>query len=142
MNILERERLLIQLRRLIRAGIFPRGDITVLLVFSQCFSVRGLIFLTKMPPAGFVAIARVQAHQFRQFEEIRNATGFFERLIDFLSASEDSTGGISAKLREALKIASAGTEVAFVSGFDPDEFSKALKGLDFHGTIVKVPSRD
>ena len=59
-----------------------------------------------------------------------------------LSASGDSTGGIAAKVREALKIASAGTEVAFVSGFEPREFSKALKGLDFHGTIVRVPSRD
>ena len=59
-----------------------------------------------------------------------------------LSASGDSTGGIAAKVRDALKIASAGTEVAFVSGFEPHEFSKALKGLDFHGTIVRVPSRD
>jgi len=59
-----------------------------------------------------------------------------------LSASEDATGGIALKVREALKMASAGTEVAFVSGFDPHEFSKALKGLDFHGTIVRVPSRD
>jgi isopentenyl phosphate kinase len=59
-----------------------------------------------------------------------------------LSASGDATGGIALKVREALKIASAGTEVAFVSGFNPREFSKALKGLDFHGTIVRVPSRD
>jgi isopentenyl phosphate kinase len=59
-----------------------------------------------------------------------------------LSASGDATGGIAGKVREALRIASAGTEVAFVSGFRPREFSKALKGLDFHGTIVRVPSRD
>ena len=56
--------------------------------------------------------------------------------------SSDATGGISLKVREALKMAASGTEVAFVSGFRPREFSKALKGLDFHGTIVKVPSRD
>jgi isopentenyl phosphate kinase len=58
------------------------------------------------------------------------------------SASGDATGGIALKVREALKIASGGTEVAFVSGFKPHEFSKALKGLDFYGTIVRVPSRD
>ncbi len=56
--------------------------------------------------------------------------------------SEDATGGIALKVREALRIASGGTEVAFVSGFRPAEFSKALKGLRFHGTSVKDPSRE
>jgi isopentenyl phosphate kinase len=56
--------------------------------------------------------------------------------------SSDATGGIGFKVSEALRIASSGTEVAFVSGFKPAEFSKALKRLSFHGTIVRVPSRD
>jgi len=56
--------------------------------------------------------------------------------------SSDATGGIALKVREAMKIAASGTEVAFVSGLRPREFSKALKQLSFHGTIVKVPSRD
>jgi isopentenyl phosphate kinase len=59
-----------------------------------------------------------------------------------LSPSEDATGGIALKLRDALRMASAGTEVAFVSGFRPAEFSKALKGLSFRGTTVKGPSRE
>ena len=59
-----------------------------------------------------------------------------------LTGSEDATGGIALKVREAMKVAAAGTEVAFVSGFRPVEFSKALKGLNFHGTTVRVPSRD
>jgi isopentenyl phosphate kinase len=59
------------------------------------------------------------------------------------SSHSDATGGISLKVREALKMAASGTEVAFVSGFKPQEFSKALKRLGFHGTIVRVvPSRD
>jgi len=61
--------------------------------------------------------------------------------IEF-ARSEDATGGIALKVREALRIASGGTEVAFVSGFRPAEFSKALKGLRFHGTTVKDPSRE
>ena len=56
--------------------------------------------------------------------------------------SSDATGGIGLKVREAVKIARSGTEVAFVSGFRPGEFSKALKRVRFHGTIVRVPSRD
>lgn len=57
-------------------------------------------------------------------------------------SSSDATGGIGLKVREALKIAASGTEVAFVSGFRPRDFSKALKRLSFHGTTVRVPSRE
>lgn len=56
--------------------------------------------------------------------------------------SSDATGGIALKVKEALKMAASGTEVAFVSGFRPRELSKALKRVRFHGTIVRVPSRD
>ncbi len=59
-----------------------------------------------------------------------------------LSRSDDATGGMGLKVKEALKIASSGTEVAFVSGFRPAEIAKALKGKKFHGTTVKVPSRE
>ena len=67
-----------------------------------------------------------------------------ERGADALGGvrSGDATGGIAQKVRDALSIAAGGTEVSFVSGFRPTEFSKALKGLRFHGTTVKVPSRD
>jgi isopentenyl phosphate kinase len=61
--------------------------------------------------------------------------------LDF-SGSHDATGGMGLKVKEALRIASAGTEVAFVSGFRPAEIAKALKGKKFHGTTVKVPSRE
>jgi isopentenyl phosphate kinase len=51
----------------------------------------------------------------------------------------DATGGISLKLAEALRMASSGTEVRLVSGLRPAEFLKALKGVRFKGTTVKVP---
>ncbi len=57
-------------------------------------------------------------------------------------SSPDATGGIGLKVREALRMAASGTEVAFVSGFRPRDFSKALKLLSFHGTLVRVPSRE
>lgn len=50
----------------------------------------------------------------------------------------DATGGIAFKVHEALRMASAGTEVRLVSGLKASEFSKALKGVQFHGTTVKV----
>jgi isopentenyl phosphate kinase len=51
----------------------------------------------------------------------------------------DATGGIALKVREAQRMASSGTEVRFVSGRRPAEFLKALKGVAFHGTTVRVP---
>jgi isopentenyl phosphate kinase len=59
-----------------------------------------------------------------------------------MSGSSDVTGGVMLKVREALGMASAGTEVAFVSGFKAEEFAKALKQQRFHGTILRVPSRE
>jgi len=49
---------------------------------------------------------------------------------------DDATGGIKLKLEVAAKIASLGTSVSFVSGFRRAEFAKALRGLDFYGTVV------
>ncbi|HUH99956.1 MAG TPA: isopentenyl phosphate kinase [Nitrososphaerales archaeon] len=51
----------------------------------------------------------------------------------------DATGGISFKLAEAARMASSGTEVRLVSGLKPAEFSKALRGVEFHGSMVRVP---
>jgi isopentenyl phosphate kinase len=59
-----------------------------------------------------------------------------------VGAAADATGGIALKVKEALRMAESGTEVTFVSGFRDKEFAKALKRLSFHGTIVRVPSRD
>ncbi len=50
---------------------------------------------------------------------------------------EDATGGMKAKLDAAARIASGGTKVCFVSGYRRNEFSKALRGLDFYGTVVR-----
>ncbi len=55
------------------------------------------------------------------------------------SVGTDATGGIALKVREALRMASRGTEVRFVSGHEPTEFAKALKGVEFNGTSAKVP---
>jgi isopentenyl phosphate kinase len=56
------------------------------------------------------------------------------------SGKADATGGISRKVSEAMRMASSGTEARLVSGLRPAEFRKALRGLDFHGTTIKVPN--
>ena len=52
-------------------------------------------------------------------------------------AGEDATGGMKSKLDAAARIAAGGTKVCFVSGYRRNEFSKALRGLDFYGTVVR-----
>ena len=54
----------------------------------------------------------------------------------------DATGGIVLKVSEALRMASSGTgRSVSSSGLRQQEFSKALKGVEFRGTTVKVPLR-
>ena len=55
-----------------------------------------------------------------------------------LPLAEDATGGMKLKLDVAAKIAGLGTKVSFVSGYRRNEFSKALKGLEFYGTVVRT----
>jgi len=50
---------------------------------------------------------------------------------------DDATGGMKLKLDVAAKIATGGTRVCFVSGYRRNEFSKALRGMDFYGTVVR-----
>ena len=54
-----------------------------------------------------------------------------------VGTADDATGGMKAKLEVAAKVAVGGTPVSFVSGYRRNEFSKALRGLDFYGTVVK-----
>ncbi len=51
--------------------------------------------------------------------------------------SNDATGGMKLKLDVAAKIAAGGTKVCFVSGYRRNEFSKALRGMEFYGTVVR-----
>jgi isopentenyl phosphate kinase len=54
-----------------------------------------------------------------------------------LGPATDATGGIALKVAEAARIAALGVPASFVSGLKPDEFAKSLRGLRFHGSIVK-----
>ena len=54
-----------------------------------------------------------------------------------VSRGEDVTGGMKLKLEVAAKIAALGPKVFFVSGYRRNEFSKALKGAEFYGTVIR-----
>ncbi len=52
-------------------------------------------------------------------------------------AEDQAARAIRAKLEIAGRIASTGPSVSFVSGYRRNEFSKALRGLDFYGTAIR-----
>ncbi|QQG49344.1 MAG: isopentenyl phosphate kinase family protein [archaeon] len=54
-----------------------------------------------------------------------------------VDAGDDATGGMKLKLDVAARLATLGSKVCFVSGYRRNEFSKALKGLEFYGTVVR-----
>jgi len=55
-----------------------------------------------------------------------------------VQGGDDATGGMKLKLDVAAKIATGETRVCFVSGYRRNEFSKALRGMDFYGTVVRA----
>jgi isopentenyl phosphate kinase len=54
-----------------------------------------------------------------------------------LNNAGDATGGLAAKLEEALRIADSGVETAIMSGFDTDALISFLNGGKVQGTVVK-----
>ncbi len=86
MHVLERQRLLMQGRRLHPGPDTPRPRRTNMVVVAQRFAVGGLILFAEMAAAGLVAIERIDAHQFAQLEEIGHAAGLLERLVDLVGA--------------------------------------------------------
>jgi isopentenyl phosphate kinase len=54
-----------------------------------------------------------------------------------VQGGDDATGGMKLKLDVAARIAATGSKVCFVSGYRRNEFSKALRGLDYYGTVIR-----
>jgi isopentenyl phosphate kinase len=132
------------LRHLLRAGMTPMtfGDVVVekggFRVVSGDTIARELCQLLGAERCVFVMdVDGVLDGSGRVIEHLDRAS---LRLMK-RESSLDVTGGITSKVAEALKIASGGTPVAFVSGLKRGELSKALKGQRFHGSQVSVPSR-
>src|ERR1035438_5138573 len=66
------ERFLVQGGRLVRALVFPGGDIREVLVIPLRLAVGRLELLAEMPAAGLAAVQRVQAKQLGALHEVRS----------------------------------------------------------------------
>ncbi len=99
----------------------PGGDEGEVLVVALGFSVGVLMFFSEVAAAGFFAGEGVEAHEFAEFEEVGDAVGAFEGLV------------------EAVAIAGH-MEVAPEFGADFGDFLKGLgEGFFGAGHSTKVP---
>src|SRR5881394_1907121 len=119
-HVLERQRLLLELRRLSVARVLPRRDVCEMLVVALRLAVGRLVLDAEMPPARFLAVQRVDAHQLRQLEEIRDPTRLLEGLIQLLPRSGHAQvapelraqpGNVPQRRPEALGAARHATEL-------------------------------
>ena len=79
-----------------------------------------------MPAAGFIAIQRIQAHQLAELQEVGNASGIFQRLVEFFAAAEhvDVLPEFFAQFRNARERPFQSGFVARHSAFVPDQLSQ------------------
>src|SRR6185312_12944923 len=86
-NVFELQRLLEQLRLIAVAAISPCRHVRVVFVVALRFAFGRLIFLAEVAAAGLIAVASVDAHQFRKLKEIRDATRLLQALVQVLSTT-------------------------------------------------------
>ena len=84
MDRLKRQRFLVQRRGRVVALVFPRADIAKLLVVPLGLAFRRLELLAEVAAAGFGAVQGVSRHQFPELEEVRDASGHFEALVEIV----------------------------------------------------------
>src|ERR1017187_221021 len=88
MHVVEMQRLFVQLGRLALAPILPGRHARILIVVAEGLAIGRLIFLAEVAAAGFVALQRVEAYELGQFEEVADAAGFFERLVQLFARAQ------------------------------------------------------
>ena len=83
------------------ASVFPARDVAEILVVAPHIAradfstlhlgifFRVLEFLAEMSAAAFAAFERVETRQFAEFQEVGDASGFFERDIQRIAAAGD-----------------------------------------------------
>src|ERR1700739_142277 len=89
MNVVEFQWFLGERGRISGAAIIPGGNVGVMLVVTLGFAFGGLILLTEMTAARFVAVEGVNAHQLGKLEEVCYAASLFQALVQVISAVGD-----------------------------------------------------
>jgi isopentenyl phosphate kinase len=107
--------------------IFSGDDIA----YSVCSMIKPTRMIFCMDVDGVYTSSKMEGCVIRELDSgtVKNFVG--------ISKGYDVTGGITRKLKIALKISKLGTDVFFVNGLKPDVVFKALNGVIGMGTCMK-----
>ncbi len=70
--------------------MLPGGDVGIVGVIAERFTFGSLKLFTEMAAAGFAAVEGVHAQEFGEFEEVSDAAGLFQGLVELLVGTEDA----------------------------------------------------
>ena len=87
--LFERQRFLVQDRFVADSLVFPGGDVAEFVIVAGAFAFAGLVFFAEVSAAGFIPLQRVVRQQFREFEEVGDASRVFQVLVEGLAAAQD-----------------------------------------------------
>src|SRR5512134_2315779 len=85
-HALERERLLVQFRGLVRAPVFPGGHIAEILIVPLGLAVGHLVLYAEVAAAGLVPVQGIAGHELAELEEVGNASCLLEFLVQLRPA--------------------------------------------------------
>ena len=74
-----------QNRRRVVAGKLPRGDVREPVVVAQRLAIPRLVLDAEVRPARLLTMQRIDAHQLRELQEIGDASGALQLLIELLA---------------------------------------------------------
>ena len=114
-HFLEGERLFVERLVGMVALVFPGGHVSELVIVTPGFSVGSLMLLSEVSAGRLFALQRVLCQQFAELQEIGNAAGMFEALIELLAATGDVDGGPEF-LAQALNLIDRRFQPGGVSG--------------------------
>src|SRR4051812_28698759 len=88
LDVLIHQRFLVQHGLAAVPGVLPGADVGELVVVPESLPVLGLGLRPEVPAAGLPPDEGVDAHQLAELEEVRDAPGPLERLVELLARAE------------------------------------------------------
>src|SRR3954453_15027071 len=89
-DVLELELLLVQLGLGVHAGVLPRRDVREGVVVAQRLALFRLVLGAEVTPARLLTGEGIEAEQFTELQEVGDASGLLQRLVDRLVLAEDA----------------------------------------------------
>src|SRR2546430_620342 len=145
-DVLERERLLVERGWLSLPGPFPGAGVAEVRVVASGLALRGLALDAEVAAAGLTPVERIEAHQLRELEEVRDAAGLLERLVQLLTGPEHAHVPVEllAQLRDLReRPPETGVGPGHAAVVPPEPAHRVVRRrIDAHGHAIGVVAGD